>query len=67
MADHCEEKRRLAAEFTLAAEAYARAAKAVKAAIHGDLTKALHDAHQAHGECGKTRRALQAHMLKHRC
>jgi hypothetical protein len=67
MVEHCKEKSRLAGEFTRAAEAYSRAAKELQAAIHGDLTKALEDIQRASLDCAKARRALQTHMLEHRC
>ena len=65
--ERCEEKIRLAGEFTCTAEAYSGAAKALQEAIHYDIVKALDDVERTRIECGKARRALQAHMLKHRC
>jgi hypothetical protein len=65
--EHCEEKSRLAGEFTRAAEAYSDAAKALPASIHCDVTRVLDECERTRNECGKARRALQAHMLEHRC
>ena len=65
--EHCKEKSRLANEFTRTAEAYSKAAKALRAKMGGDVIKVLDDLKQTNDECGKARRALQAHIVKHRC
>lgn len=65
--DHCQEKSRLAGEFARAAESYSNAASALRAAIHRDHLKILEEISAAHDECAKARRALQSHILKHRC
>jgi len=64
--DHCAEKARLAEEFTRAAEAYATAARGLRMII-GDTVPVLEKIEKARIDCQKTRRALQAHMVKHRC
>jgi len=67
MDNSCEEQLHLWNEVTRAGEAYSRAAKALRAARHGDHAMALDNAEQTSSKCGKARRALQAHILKHRC
>ena len=63
----CEEKSRLADEFIRTSEAYSNTAKALRAAIHADYTKALDDIRETSIHCGNALRALQAHIMKHRC
>ena len=65
--EHCKEKSRLADELTRAAEAYSKSGKALRAKTDGDVSKVLDDLKQTYDECSKARRALQAHILKHRC
>lgn len=66
--DHCEEKRRLAEQFTLAAEAYANAARKFRDTINGgNPTAPDADIGETRSECAKARRALHAHIVKHRC
>jgi hypothetical protein len=66
--EHCKEKSRLAEAFARAAEAYSKAAKALQANMRrGDVSKILEDIHRTSGECGKARRALQEHIVKHHC
>ena len=64
---HCHAKRHLSEELAHAAEASASAAKALRTALHDKQTQAMEDAERTSKACGKARRALQAHILKHRC
>lgn len=64
---HCDEKTRLAEEFTRAAGAYAKAAKLLRASADRDMGKVLDVIEQARIYCQKTRHGFQAHMVKHRC
>ena len=64
--DHCAEKARLAEEFTRAAETYAKAAKDLRTVIR-DKVPVLEEIERARIHCQKARRALHAHMVKHRC
>jgi hypothetical protein len=65
--ESCAEKLRLESEFARVAAAYSRAAEALRAAIRGDATKALEEILQARKACRAARRALQSHVISHRC
>ena len=64
---HCEDRNRLADELARAVKASATAVKALRVAKREKHTQALDDAERTGNEVGKARRALQAHILKHRC
>ena len=65
--EHCLEKSRLADEFARAAETYANAAKQFREALTRSGKDPMGDLERTRIDCSKARRALQAHIIKHRC